>query len=174
MARRWEKVEDLPSRSYVCGYCGNDLASNQGYRATKPFVTSGTSTRHNAGYIYICHHCTNPTHFADNNKQTPGPAFGGRVGHIPSKEVEALYEEARNCMQVNAHTAAGMCCRKLLMNVAVSEGADENESFAYYVKYLADEGHVTVKAKNGLTILGTKGTKRTTKYTSWAARMPNV
>ena len=48
--------------------------------------------------------------------------------------------------KVNAYTASVLCCRKLLMHVAVSEGTDENKSFAYYVRYLAEEGHIPPKA----------------------------
>ena len=49
-------------------------------------------------------------------------------------------------MKVNAFTASVMCCRKLLMHIAVSEGAEENKSFAHYVRYLAEEGHIPRKA----------------------------
>jgi len=79
------------------------------------------------------------------------------VDHVASQEVENLYEEARNCMKVSAYTAAVMCCRKLLMNVAVSEGADEGKTFAYYVTYLADEGHIPLKAEAWVDHIRDKG-----------------
>jgi Domain of unknown function (DUF4145) len=60
-------------------------------------------------------------------------------------------------MKVNAHTAAVMCCRKLLMNVAVSEGAEVGKGFAYYVKYLADEGHIPPKATTWVDYIRNKG-----------------
>jgi hypothetical protein len=47
-----------------------------------------------------------------------------------------LYDEARRAAGASAFTAAVMACRKILMNVAVSEGADEGLSFAEYVNYL--------------------------------------
>lgn len=142
MAGRWAETQGLTSKSYTCGHCGNNLASMLGYQTV---VTSGsTATK---SYIYICHHCRKPTYFSSwLGDQVPGPAFGGPVDHIASEEVKVLYEEARNCMKVNAHTAAVMCCRKLLMNVAVSEGAAEGKSFASYVRYLADQGHIPPKA----------------------------
>lgn len=136
----WYNAANMESRGYTCGHCGNQLASNQGYYATDP----GGGVME--AFIYICHQCEKPTHFAKDGSQNPGAAFGNPVSNIPAKEVEDLYEEARNCMKVNAHTAAVMCCRKLLMNVAVSEGADTGKGFVYYVKYLAGEGHIPPKA----------------------------
>ncbi len=49
-------------------------------------------------------------------------------------------------MKVNAFTGSVTCCRKLLMHIAVSEGAEVNKSFAYYVRYPADKGHILPKA----------------------------
>jgi hypothetical protein len=60
-------------------------------------------------------------------------------------------------MKVNAYTAAVMCCRKLLMNVAVAEGADEGKRFAEYVDYLADEGYLGAKAKVWVDRIRDKG-----------------
>lgn len=139
----WNDVKTMYSKSYVCGYCGEPLASDKGYYATRR-SSSGDMVR--TAYIYICHHCKKPTFFTSDKEQTPGSVFGGQVRHIASKEVETLYNEARNCVKVSAYTAAVMCCRKLLMNVAVSEGAAEGKGFAYYVQYLADEGHIPPKA----------------------------
>ena len=42
----WGSLSKLPSKSYVCGYCGNSLASNSGFFAK----IAGT----NMSYIYIC------------------------------------------------------------------------------------------------------------------------
>jgi len=98
-----------------------------------------------------------PTCFSPYGNQTPGPSVGGDIAHIPSKEVDALYDEARACMQVNAHTAAAMCCRKLLMNVAVAEGAKPNLQFVQYADFLVNEGHVTRKAKSWVDQIRKKG-----------------
>ena len=40
-----------------------------------------------------------------------------------------------------------MLARKVLMNLAVLEGAQENKPFLYYVNYLADNGFVPKKGK---------------------------
>ena len=45
-------------------------------------------------------------------------------------------------MSANAPTAAGMCCRKILMNVAVGKEAKQGETFSYYVDYLIKNNHV--------------------------------
>jgi hypothetical protein len=143
---QWHNASRITSRSYTCGYCGNKLASDEGYFTRAVGHGNITQGELGRGFIYVCHYCNRPSYFADYGAQYPGPGFGASVGHIPSEQVEALYEEARNCMQVNVYTAAVMCCRKLLMNVAVSEGADEGKSFASYVKYLVGKGHVPSKA----------------------------
>ncbi|MGI8910402.1 MAG: DUF4145 domain-containing protein [Rubrobacteraceae bacterium] len=68
-----------------------------------------------------------------------------------------MYDEARNCMKVNAYTAAVMCCRKLLMNVAVALGADEGKTFWQYVEYLKDSKHLPVSSKDWLTHIKDRG-----------------
>jgi hypothetical protein len=60
-------------------------------------------------------------------------------------------------MKVNAYTAAAMCCRKLLMNVAVALGADEGKKFWQYVEYLKDSGYLPVNAKDWLTHIKHRG-----------------
>jgi hypothetical protein len=50
-------------------------------------------------------------------------------------------------MSVGSFTAATLLCRKLLMNVAVSEGADPGEHFVVYVKYLDTNGYIPPKGK---------------------------
>jgi hypothetical protein len=88
--------------------------------------------------------------------QFPGVAYGTEVDHLPD-DVQRLYDEARNSMSVNAFTAAVMTCRKVLMNVAVSEGAKPGKSFATYVKWLADEGYVPAKGKKWVERIREKG-----------------
>jgi hypothetical protein len=43
------------------------------------------------------------------------------------------------------------------MHIAVSEGADENKSFAHYVRYLAEEGHIPPKATAWVDHIRDKG-----------------
>jgi len=50
-------------------------------------------------------------------------------------------------MSVNSFTAAAMCCRKLLMNIAVEKGAPANRTYQQYVDYLI-ENHLPPDAKD--------------------------
>jgi hypothetical protein len=97
--------------------------------------------------------------------QHPTAVFGKPVFHLPSQEVEALYDEARNCMRVAAFTAAVMCCKKLLMNMAMTEGAKagvtkgvkEGKSFVQYLDYLMHQGFIPAKGKEWVEYVRLKG-----------------
>lgn len=117
----WQNVNDLPSRSFKCGHCGNALASEKGWYAYGP-----DGGRH--GYVYLCHYCTKPTFFDSDGTQWPGVAFGSSVKDIPDRSVVELYEEARRATSAGSYTAAVLCCRKLLMHIAVSKGAPVGKS----------------------------------------------
>jgi hypothetical protein len=95
--------------------------------------------------IYICPNCEKPTYF-EGDQQVPGAAYGNEVGHLPA-EIASLYKEARNCMAVSSYTAAVLACRKLLMNVAVAQGAKEGDKFIAYVDHLASAGFVPPNAR---------------------------
>jgi DNA-directed RNA polymerase subunit RPC12/RpoP len=148
----WGSAGSLLSRSYVCGHCGNSVASEKGWEA-----------RHANGYfsalIYICHQCTRPTLFdlTEGEKQTPGVVFGEIVKDIPDAGIEALYNEARACTGSGAFTAAVLSCRKLLMHLAVSLGATAGESFITYVQYLSDNHFVPPGAKGWVDHIRKKG-----------------
>lgn len=136
----WQNIQSVPAKSYVCGYCNHISGSNKGFIAT-----SGDE-------IYICSYCAKPTYFNRNSAiepiaiQVPGPSFGGDVEYIPP-EAAAVYREARNCMTVSAYTAVVMLCRKLLMHIAVAEGAPEKENFVAYIDYLASAGYIPLRAR---------------------------
>lgn len=150
----WDNISTLQSFSYICGHCGSPLASNQGFHAKHP---SGPTIAH----IYICHHCFRPTYFDHSRKQIPGPPYGNSVSDIPSKEVEALYNEARDCTSCNAYTASVLCCRKLLMNIAVLKGAKENLKFIEYIEFLSDKGFIPPDGKEWVDHIRKKGNEAT-------------
>lgn len=113
--------------------------------------------------IYVCSHCFRPNYFEDQGDRTvqvPGAAFGSPVEGVPTT-VDALYDEARNCMKVSAYTSAVLACRKLLMNIAVAEGADEGEQFIKYVEYLADKGYVPPGGKGWVDHIREQGNEAT-------------
>lgn len=135
----WQHTHTIGSKTFVCGHCGSSIASQVGYY--------GNSGQSRVATIYICHQCNKPTFFFED-KQVPGAHFGNSVKHIPDANVEKLYEEARTCFSVNAFTSSVMCCRKLLMSIAVSEGAEEGKSFIEYVNYLNDNNFIPPKGKS--------------------------
>jgi len=146
----WHEVRKMESKSFTCGYCGHPLASENGYFGAleKGLVVA---------YIYICHFCSNPTYFDNTGNQVPGCAYGNPVFDIPSKDVEIVYNEARNCTGCNAYTASVLCCRKLLMNIAVSKGAKEGLSFIEYVEFLSDKGFIPPDGKDWVDHIRKKG-----------------
>ncbi len=151
MSIAWNQDTTMRSKSYSCGYCGNSLASEKGFPGVAP------SAPHVESPIYICHFCYQPTFFPFTGGQYPGTPFGNKVKHIPTKEVEMLYDEARNCVTVNAFTASVQCCRKLLMNIAVSKGATEGLRYTEYVTYLESNGFVPPGGKDWVDHIRTKG-----------------
>jgi len=142
----WDHAGGLEPRSYTCGYCNNLVGSNQGYQ------------HHNIAFrrVYICPFCGKPTYFDDDSQQYPGVSQGNQVDHLP-EEIGKLYEEARRCVSVNSYTSSVLACRKLLMHLAVEEGADEGKAFIDYVKYLADNGYVPPGGENWVDLIRKKG-----------------
>lgn len=138
----WIEMKSLVSKAYVCGFCGNSLASEKGY-----FATDGNLPSKSVGSIYICHHCTKPTFFDSNGNQRPGALIGNIVKHIPDKSIETLFFEAKLCYSIGAYTSSVMCCRKLLMNISVNEGAEEGQNYTDYVNFLNDKNYIPPKGK---------------------------
>ena len=126
----WKNLQGIPKKQFVCGHCGSLVGQQHGYG-------SGNAE----AQIYICTFCNRPTFF-ERGEATPGAPFGEAVRHVGDEGVLALYEEARRCTATNAHTAAVLACRKILMHVAVSKGADEHKTFKEYVEYLGENYHI--------------------------------
>ena len=154
MSLHWNHTQTIQSKSYTCGYCGNPLASNIGlHEAVNADGSGGT-----VGELRICHHCFKPTYFDNRNgTQTPGVRPGEDVAGIDDAGVAALYNEARDTYSKNAFTATILCCRKLLMHIAVTKGADEGQSFLSYVEYLSEKNYVPPDAKSWVDHIRTKG-----------------
>lgn len=125
----WNRVQDMSTRPYTCGYCGLYVASDKGYASEYRYLS-----------IHICSNCNMPSFF-DQSDQVPDAAYGEEVGNLPP-DVDSLYSEARLCTASSSYTAAVLTCRKILMNVAVDKGAPEGESFIGYIDYLDSKGYV--------------------------------
>ena len=132
---RWANITPMVSQAYVCGYCGNRVATEQGWFAVSTF------TQQVAWFIAVCHQCMRPTFIDDDGRQFPGTAFGQEVGDLPDG-LKELYTEARTATGANCYTAAVLCCRKILMHVAVQKGANPGEKFIKYVEYLSEKNFI--------------------------------
>jgi hypothetical protein len=144
----WQTIQKVGAIRYICGFCNQNVASENGW-----FSTIGNIN------IRVCPYCQRPTFF-EREIQFPGVAFGDTVKALP-RELETLYEEARRSCSVNAYTAVVLCCRKLLMNIAVGNGAKEGLKFIEYVEYLADKGFVPPNGKSWVDHIRTKGNEAT-------------
>lgn len=145
----WENLNRLNSKEFKCGYCGNIVASDIGF-----MTTSGME------HIYICPHCDQPTYIDYHDVHTPGIAPGNEVHNLPDN-LASLYREARNCVSVGGCTASVLACRKLLMNIAVQQGAEEGKSFLSYVEHLANNGYVPPNGRGWVDHIRKKGNEAT-------------
>jgi hypothetical protein len=146
MQRSWQSAVGLSPRRFSCGLCGELISSALGFH-----FSAGAQ-----GLIYICPNCCDPTFFDNTDKQIPGPIPGNKVEHLP-KEIGDLYLEARNCVGVGSCTSAVLTCRKLLMHIAVAQGASEGESFISYVNFRADKGYVPPNGRGWVDHIRDKG-----------------
>lgn len=144
----WNGLSNISSRRYTCAHCGSIIATKGGYFSD------------NRQQIYICTHCDKPTHFDADGSQYPDVAPGNEIAHLPD-DLAALYAEARNCAAVSSHTGSVLLCRKLLMNIAVSQGADEGLRFVEYVEYLANSGFVPPNGRGWVDHIRKKGNEAT-------------
>jgi hypothetical protein len=144
MSGSWQHVVGVAGRSYTCGYCGQSVGPSVGY-----FRDGSTD------FILICPTCAGPTVFFDDN-QHPGVPSGASVQGLPD-DVSSLYGQARRCIAASAYTGAVLICRKILMHVAVTVGADPGKNFVDYVQYLLDERHVPANAKGWVDHIRTEG-----------------
>jgi hypothetical protein len=147
---KWYQTTEIGSASWDCGFCGTLTSSEKGY-----FTDSSPQA-----WIRVCASCKAPTFFSPTGEQYPGSLPGEAVAGLPS-ELEKLYSEARKSASAGAQTAAVMACRKMLMNVAVHEGAQGNDTFAAYVNYLDSNGYVPPNGKAWVDYIRSKGNEAT-------------
>lgn len=156
----WYGIGDLPSYSYRCGYCGRDVASARGWLA------AATDNSPGHGLIYVCHRCKGPTFFEGAARaQTPGPTHGNDVRYVTDASVLALYQEARRVMSVKAFTAAVLACRKLLMHIAVAQGAQAGLKFIEYVEYFSANNFIPPGARVWVDHIRLKGNEASHEIT---------
>ena len=146
----WKNLQKLASKSYTCWYCGENIASECGYDS----IYNGHYTGRMA--IYICHHCNAPSIFDTCGNYVMPVPFGKNIKKLP-KEVEDIYNEARLCISIGAYTSTVMLLRKILMNLAVVNGAKVDSNFKEYVDYLCENGFVHKKQTQKAHMVRTMG-----------------
>lgn len=149
----WRNFESVGPYSYSCGFCERDVSSREGY-----YTTDNYNVNYGNPALLICPGCNKPTYFEGNNFsiQTPAPLLGNSVAHLP-ENIAFAYQEARECTKSKAYTACVLVCRKLLMHIAVEQGAQEGDSFLSYVEFLADNGYVPPDGRSWVDHIRRKG-----------------
>jgi len=149
--QEWYSPRSIVNQSFKCGYCGDKVSSDRGY----PINQKNTIPPQRGG-AYICPNCQGITFFTPTGDQYPAPSIGKTVDGLPP-DVEELYEEARRCSTVSCFTAAVMCSRKLLMNLAVEKGAQEGKTYSEYVDFLSSKGFIPPDSKDWVDHIRSKG-----------------
>ena len=149
-------LQGIQNESFVCGYCSDKVSVNRGYKLGNNSDGNGTQV----GGIYICSNCHGPNFKTIKGDWIPGQAFGRQVKSVPT-ELNNLYEEARRCAKELCFTAAVLICRKMLMNIAVPQGATEGLKFIEYVNYLSNNGYVPPNGKKWVDHIRVKGNEAT-------------
>lgn len=135
---KWENLKVLSELNYTCWNCEKTVSSNLGFprKGLQPEISG----------IYICPSCREPT-ILSFQETFPGVVYGIQVNYL-ERDVEEIYNQARECMSVHSYTATVLLCRKLLMHIAVEKGAKEGENFTYYVKYLDEKNYTPPDSKD--------------------------
>jgi hypothetical protein len=133
----WAGIQGQSNVRYKCGYCGTDTSPSKGWNTN--------NDNGQIGYVLICTYCNRPSFIETQNgnilNTTPSNVFGNEVNGLPD-DLQKLYNEARKCTSIGAHTSAVLTCRKILMHVAVEKGALKGKSFIDYVDYLANNNYI--------------------------------
>lgn len=150
---RWDDAKSRKARSFICGHCGDRVSSEKGY----PLLNRANNHDDFTSGVFICPGCQHATYVTPvSQEQYPGVPFGRDVTHVPA-ELQMLYNEARRCTSASCLTAAVLACRKMLMNIAVSEGAKPGLAFLEYVDFLAKKGFVPPNGRHWVDHIRKKG-----------------
>jgi hypothetical protein len=154
----WQpSMDGVRGISYICGYCGSDVGPANRYKCVS---TNSNKSHVNTGNIYLCPRCNKPTFIGENGEQAPGPIIGGKIDHLPN-DIEQLYDEARKCVSIGAYTSSILACRKLLMNISVSKGAEAGKAFAFYVTFLEESHFIPPGSRDWVDHIRKKGNEAT-------------
>lgn len=148
----------VSSRPFTCGYCSNTIAPNRGYQITYSDENARTRT---SGYVYICPYCKKPIFYNTYDKQIfPGEMYGRDIKNLPNN-LQYLYNECRQTFSNGCYTSSVLMARKILMNIAVEQGAKENLKFIEYVNYLDEQGYIPPNGKAWVDYIRKSGNEAT-------------
>ena len=155
-----DSVGGAETGRFQCGHCDTASSPIRVWNAAVHQLDSRgnpSSGQIDTAVILVCANCRRPTFLSPREDIClPGPKHGAKLSKLPV-QIEKLYEEARSCSAVGAYTAAVMAARKILMNLAVIEGADEGQTFKAYVDYLEAKGFVPPKGRMWVDRIRIKG-----------------
>lgn len=104
---------------FSCGFCGGNANPSQKLVGA---IRDGAGNRPLFGVIRTCPRCGQPSFFREEDGfQSPAPMVGAFISHLP-REIETLYNEARECITANSPNACAMVCRKIILHVAADKG----------------------------------------------------
>ncbi|GFN40551.1 MAG: conserved hypothetical protein [Marine Group I thaumarchaeote] len=138
------------THSYQCGHCDHQTSG----RVVAFYPSNGVNK------WLLCTNCAKGSVLTSAGIIFPASKFGSSVEGLPGI-VQKAYDEARLCYSVGAFTACELICRKILMNVAVDKGADENDSFVNYLDFLKTEGYITEAMMSWVSLIREHGGKST-------------
>lgn len=144
----WKNISNWTARSFVCWNCGKEVASEKAYYSS---IRGGF-----VSFIYLCPNCNAPIILDDEKKEILSPLPGKEINKLP-ENISIVYFEIRKCMQSKCFNGAVMLMRKLIMHIAVEEGAEEGKNFTEYIDYLCDNGIVPKKSRNKAESVRTLG-----------------
>jgi len=147
LANHWTSQNQLPIRTYQCGFCYSKTVSERGYSNAMGHAT-----------IMICA-CGWPTLFAEE-KQVPGALPGRDVEHLPDS-VRALFQEGRLAFSVGAFTAMTLALRTLISHVAEEKGGKPKQPFNAALDHLVEKGFLTPELKGWVDKIREKGNAAT-------------
>jgi len=158
----------VPAIQYFCGYCGHQVGSEQCFFAGQDTYNGDEPGTEPLIHAVICPVCKGLTIMTGAGEQFPRNAPGNPIKHLPD-DLAKLYEEARLCAGAGAYTGSVMICRKILMNLAIEEGAREDLSFVDYVDYLTKKVIIPQRARGWIDHIRRCGNEATHELAAMSA-----
>jgi predicted metal-binding protein len=149
----------LTTFDYECGGCA---------RRTHARIIARGQDDITGNFLFWCYcNCGQPTcisRSADSETSLQWPRPGEfKVGVNWPPDLIRLFSEAAISFAGNAFTAASLVCRKILMAVAVDQGAADGGNFTLYVDYITNTILNYPKAKHAIDAIRKIGNEATHK-----------